>query len=495
MPEDSGFWSAFGHRDRRLSEGAATGALRLDDHADFERHRPSRQRLGADHCATDRTVWHSAPLRHARLLYDDARDAGAGRCRDGHRRPCDHDIPIRNGEWNRHHHGDFRRRERERQQRAENRDRHGGCWSRRPGSEPDHRAVDRWRLDDHRERVRHQRQRADRRSRLVLDDGGIARHARRDDGSEWCGHDGAENRQSGHRHRERRRSGRFDQWWRFGRRWYHDAHNACAEHVGPGFGHDHDQRGGRADIGDHAAHYSADRRTAGDVHVRRHRRGDQRQRDSRSDGELGRRRNTGSWRRRRHRHRFTRLSCARRVHNHRDGHGQFGEHGRRLDRRDRQSDDAGDHDWAADHAAGRGASSLPATFTVVVGTLPAGDAVRNVHIDWGDGSGLDLGAISGSTTVSHVYTASGSYSVTAKITDTGGNTQTVATSVTVVATASPTIIITPSVATATKTATFTIQVTPPTGVGITDSLLTFGDGNQQKLGGLSGTTTVTHVYS
>jgi hypothetical protein len=140
-------------------------------------------------------------------------------------------------------------------------------------------------------------------------------------------------------------------------------------------------------------------------------------------------------------------------------------------------------------------AGLPATFTIGVGTLPPGDSVRNVHIDWGDGTAQDLGAISANTTISHVYAASGSYNVTAIMTDTAGNTATVSNSVTVVATASPTIIITPSVATATKTATFTIQVTPPTGVGITDSLLTFGDGNQQKLGGLSGTTTVTHVYS
>jgi len=144
-------------------------------------------------------------------------------------------------------------------------------------------------------------------------------------------------------------------------------------------------------------------------------------------------------------------------------------------------------------------AGLPATFTVVVGTLPAGDAVRNVHIDWGDGSGLDLGAISGSTTVSHVYTASGSYSVTATITDTGGNTQTVATSVTVVATASPTIIITPTnvptVHAATMNVTFQIQVTAPTGVGIQDATIDFGDGTVSDLGGLNGTVTIQHPYT
>ena len=139
-------------------------------------------------------------------------------------------------------------------------------------------------------------------------------------------------------------------------------------------------------------------------------------------------------------------------------------------------------------------AGLPATFTIVIGTLPAGDNVRNVHIDWGDGSAQDLGAISGSTSVSHPYVNAGSYNVTATLTDTVGNTATVTSPITVVPTASPTIIITPSVATATRIATFQIQVTPPSGVGIQDALLDFGDGAQNDLGGLTGSITVTHPY-
>lgn len=140
-------------------------------------------------------------------------------------------------------------------------------------------------------------------------------------------------------------------------------------------------------------------------------------------------------------------------------------------------------------------AGLPATFTVATGTLPTGDAVRNVHIDWGDTTSQDLGAITGTATIAHAFASAGSYTVTATMTDTVGNTTSVATAVSVIVTANPTIIITPSVATATKTATLTIQVTPPTGVGVTDALLEFGDGNKQDLGGLTGTTTVTHVYT
>jgi hypothetical protein len=144
-------------------------------------------------------------------------------------------------------------------------------------------------------------------------------------------------------------------------------------------------------------------------------------------------------------------------------------------------------------------AGLPAIFTIVVGTLPTGDVVRNVHVDWGDSSTQDLGAISGSTSVSHVYLNAGSYAVSAVLTDTAGNSSSVATAVAVVATASPTIIITPPSVPAAVTlpfsATFTIQVTVPSGVGVTDALMNFGDGNSQDLGGLNGTTTVAHSYS
>ena len=144
-------------------------------------------------------------------------------------------------------------------------------------------------------------------------------------------------------------------------------------------------------------------------------------------------------------------------------------------------------------------AGLPATFTIVVGTLPAGDAVRNVHIDWGDGSAQDLGAITGSTSVAHPYVTAGSYVVTGVLTDSAGNSASVSTSVTVVPTASPTINITPpTVPNPNKypfVANFTVQVTPPTGVGIVDALMDFGDGQTQDLGGLNGTVVVSHSYA
>jgi Big-like domain-containing protein/PKD domain-containing protein len=142
---------------------------------------------------------------------------------------------------------------------------------------------------------------------------------------------------------------------------------------------------------------------------------------------------------------------------------------------------------------------LPANFTFVV--TPAttnGSAVRNVHVDWGDGSSRDLGAITGSSVQSHVYQDDGTFTVTATVTDAMGNSQTVSTSVTVIPVASPTIIITPNVpqqSSPVVRVTFTIQVTPPTGVIITNAVIDFGDNTAQSLGGLTGTTTVPHDYT
>jgi hypothetical protein len=141
---------------------------------------------------------------------------------------------------------------------------------------------------------------------------------------------------------------------------------------------------------------------------------------------------------------------------------------------------------------------LPAAFTFAV-TVPAQNscAVREVTVDWGDGDRQSLGAVTGNAVVSHVFDAAKTYVVTGTVTDACGNSSTVSTSVTVIPVASPTIIITPSVPvnpSPTVRVTFQIQVTPPTGVIITSAAITFGDGQGQTLGGLTGTTTVSHDY-
>jgi hypothetical protein len=141
---------------------------------------------------------------------------------------------------------------------------------------------------------------------------------------------------------------------------------------------------------------------------------------------------------------------------------------------------------------------LPATFTLAVTAATSnGSAVRDVTINFGDGTGtIDLGSISGSASVTHTYTTANTFTVTATLVDAAGNTQNVSSPVTVVATPLPTVIVTPTVPTGSKTATFQIQVTAPAGVGILDAVIDFGDNTPpSELGGLSGSVSLTHNYA
>jgi len=145
-------------------------------------------------------------------------------------------------------------------------------------------------------------------------------------------------------------------------------------------------------------------------------------------------------------------------------------------------------------------AGLPAAITFVVTNPANGAVVRNVVVAWGDGQTQTLGVISGSQIVNHVYTAPGSYTVTATMTDSGGNVTTTATSVTVVPVAAVTIIITPSVPSSCTgagicTVTFQIQVTPPAGLSVINASVDYGDGGSQQLGGLNGSVTVSHSYA
>lgn len=83
----------------------------------------------------------------------------------------------------------------------------------------------------------------------------------------------------------------------------------------------------------------------------------------------------------------------------------------------------------------------PASFTVGVGSTAN---VRDVTIDFGDGREISLGAITGSTTVQHTYTAEGTYTVQAIATEASGFTEQVSTSVTVLPAQPPGVIITAS---------------------------------------------------
>jgi PKD repeat protein len=91
----------------------------------------------------------------------------------------------------------------------------------------------------------------------------------------------------------------------------------------------------------------------------------------------------------------------------------------------------------------------PVNFTITIDTTNAPNPVRNVRIDYGDGDFEDLGPISGSTSVAHVYASSGTQSVTVTLTDTTGQQVTQVLSLVVLASSpmSVTLSVTPNPAT------------------------------------------------
>jgi len=143
-------------------------------------------------------------------------------------------------------------------------------------------------------------------------------------------------------------------------------------------------------------------------------------------------------------------------------------------------------------------AGLPATFSfVITAAATNGSAVRDLSVNWGDGSGVQsLGAVTGTAAVTHVFRIAGTYLVSGTVLDASGNSSTVSTSVTVIPVPRPTIIITPSPVPGkvnTQT-TLQIQVTLPNGISVQDLSINFGDGQTADLGGAT-SASVPHVYT
>jgi hypothetical protein len=119
-------------------------------------------------------------------------------------------------------------------------------------------------------------------------------------------------------------------------------------------------------------------------------------------------------------------------------------------------------------------AGLPATFTVGVGSTAN---VRDVTVDFGDGTRQSLGAISGNTTVQHSYAVAGTYTVSALATEASGFTEQVSTSVTILPGQPPGVIITASDSTPNigQVITFTAQVSGATST-VQSFQWDFGDG-------------------
>lgn len=86
-------------------------------------------------------------------------------------------------------------------------------------------------------------------------------------------------------------------------------------------------------------------------------------------------------------------------------------------------------------------AGVPATFTVGVGTTAN---VRDVTVEFGDGARQSLGALSGTTTISHTYDEAGTYTVRATALEASGFSEQVSTAVAILPGQPPAVIITAS---------------------------------------------------
>lgn len=131
------------------------------------------------------------------------------------------------------------------------------------------------------------------------------------------------------------------------------------------------------------------------------------------------------------------------------------------------------------------------TFSVGVQVGANGDPIRDVSINFGDGVTQSLGALTGTRSVSHVYSRAGTYRVEVTATDTGGVVERAATTVTVEQRAiGVTLLASPSLTPRVNTPVqFTATATSTSG-NITGFSWSFGDGGTAFTTGPS----TSHVY-
>ena len=135
-------------------------------------------------------------------------------------------------------------------------------------------------------------------------------------------------------------------------------------------------------------------------------------------------------------------------------------------------------------------AGLTSTFTLNV-TAGSGSApIRNVYLDFGDGTNFSLGASSGSVSIPHVYRESGTFTVTAIATDASG--QSTSMSIPVVVFPAVPFTLTVTAPTGKSGVAMTLTATPGAGAPVIVSYVwDFGDGK-------SATTTIgsaPHTYT
>ena len=133
----------------------------------------------------------------------------------------------------------------------------------------------------------------------------------------------------------------------------------------------------------------------------------------------------------------------------------------------------------------------PVTFAVSV--TAGSSAIREVSVNFGDGTDQALGALAGATNVAHTYTFAGTFQVVATVTDSSGATVTVATVLLVEAAAPLNVTITaPATVQVNVPATFTATATQPAGTLEIDRYeWNFGDGQTAVTTG----SVTSHVYT
>ena len=134
---------------------------------------------------------------------------------------------------------------------------------------------------------------------------------------------------------------------------------------------------------------------------------------------------------------------------------------------------------------------------VVAAAAANGSPVRSVSVNWGDRSpDQNLGAISGTSNVTHVYSSPGTYNIVATVTDAFGNVVSVTTSVTVNSKLQPVVSITLNTTNPTSgtDVAFTGSIAPAANSNtvIQSAAIDFGDGHRTELGGVTGTSISLH---
>ncbi len=143
------------------------------------------------------------------------------------------------------------------------------------------------------------------------------------------------------------------------------------------------------------------------------------------------------------------------------------------------------------HPASAPSAGLPATFTFTVTVPTGGNPVRDLRVNWGDGTGTQsFGAVNGAQNATHVYDEADTYILTATAIDVAGVSQAVSTSVTVIPVPRPTVLVTatPQTQTVNGLINVSIQITVPQGIGVVSTQINFGDGDVRQLGGATSAT-------